>query len=433
MIDQNLKLKMFHQFLFNREFYVATRGYIKPEFFDSPVLKRSVQFVHNAFTKLGVVFTYDIYESVIRRDKALNVKYTEVIDFLLEELKEMVVPPAEMTFLVEMAKQEVRNQKAVEVLRDGTKHVEEGNIDQFVKDVVTKLSERELKQLMHLDFLTDFSAVVSMLNSRDESKIATLISALDHLLAGGFAPKELTVLMAGPGIGKTALLVNFAWAALLQKKTVAYYTLEVSAPVLFMRAFCLATGLTSEEVLENPQQAKAVFEKHPCRSFFGNLHIFEYPSHSISSFDLEQHLREMIQYRDIIPDLVLVDYGDLLIPTRSYRNRFEELDSIYVHLRGVAAKLGVHLITASQVNREGMKTDSADNVHVAGSYAKIATADVVLSLNQNEDEKIRKRMRLIVTKNRNAALGDPIELEVDFKRSLMREPVENMAYSGWQV
>lgn len=433
MIDQKLKMKIFHQFLFDQGFYVATRGVIKPDFFDHPVLRRSVQYMNNAFTKLGVVFTPDIYESVLRKDQILSSKYPEVIDYLIDELKTITVPLAEKAFLIEIAKQEYRTQTAIQVLRDGTKYIEQGNIDQFVKDVFSKLSDSETKQLLHLDFLKDFPAVVSMLSNRDDEKTATLIGSLDLWLGGGLSPKELTVLMAGPGIGKTTFLVNLAWAALLQKKTVAYYTLEVSAPIVFMRAFCLATGYSMDAVLENPGVAKVVFEKHPCRSFFGNLHIFEYPSHSISSFDLEQHLKDMIKYQEITPDLVLVDYGDLLIPTRTYRNKFEELESIYVHLRGIAAKMGLHLVTASQVNREGMRHDTADNVHVAGSYAKIATADVVLSLNQNEEEKVKKRMRLCITKNRNAGLGDPVELEVDFAKSLMREPFEKMAYSGWQV
>ena len=60
----------------------------------------------------------------------------------------------------------------------------------------------------------------------------------------------------------------------------------------------------------------------------GRLIIKEYPTKSASTRTLTAHL-EKLRKRDITPDLIIVDYGDLLRPIIYHREKRTDLESIY--------------------------------------------------------------------------------------------------------
>ena len=60
----------------------------------------------------------------------------------------------------------------------------------------------------------------------------------------------------------------------------------------------------------------------------GTLIIKEYPTKSASSRSIRTHL-EKLRMRDINPDMMIIDYGDLLRPISGKNEKRHELESIY--------------------------------------------------------------------------------------------------------
>jgi len=98
------------------------------------------------------------------------------------------------------------------------------------------------------------------------------------------------------------------------------------------------------------------------------------------------------------PDLIIVDYADLLRGTgKEIRH---ELGNIYEDLRGLAGEYEVPVWTASQANRSALEDDVIGAEKIAESYSKIMTADFVLSLSRKIEDKIAGTGRWHVIKNR---------------------------------
>ena len=87
----------------------------------------------------------------------------------------------------------------------------------------------------------------------------------------------------------------------------------------------------------------------------GGLYIREYPAGQATVNTIHAHLEKCIQ-QNIEPDLIIIDYADLLTSKASKEKR-DKLDDIYTNLRGLATELKIPIWTASQVNRSGARED----------------------------------------------------------------------------
>ena len=100
------------------------------------------------------------------------------------------------------------------------------------------------------------------------------------------------------------------------------------------------------------------------------------------------------------PDIVIVDYADLLRSVTMRKEARHDLESIYEDLRGLAGEYEVPVFTASQANRSALDEDVIEASKVAESYSKVMTADFVISLSRKIEDKIGNTGRFHVIKNR---------------------------------
>ena len=77
-----------------------------------------------------------------------------------------------------------------------------------------------------------------------------------------------------------------------------------------------------------------------------------------------------------------------------------QLGNIYEDLRGLAGEMQIPIWTASQANRSALDEDVIDASKVAESYAKVMTADFVISVSRKIEDKIANTGRFHVIKNR---------------------------------
>ena len=98
------------------------------------------------------------------------------------------------------------------------------------------------------------------------------------------------------------------------------------------------------------------------------------------------------------PDLIIVDYADLL---RGHgQEKRHELEGIYEDLRGMAGEYEIPVWTASQANRSALEEDVIDASKIAESYGKVMVADFIISLSRKVTDKLAGTGRWHVIKNR---------------------------------
>tara|TARA_B100000085_G_C18261899_1_gene398363 strand:- start:20 stop:628 length:609 start_codon:yes stop_codon:yes gene_type:complete len=136
----------------------------------------------------------------------------------------------------------------------------------------------------------------------------------------------------------------------------------------------------------------------------GSLIIKEYPTKSASTKTIATHLEKLAK-RDISPDLIIVDYGDLLRPLVHNKERRTDLESIYEELRAIAQVNNCPVWTASQTNRSGLNAEVITMEAISEAFNKCFVADFIFSVSRTVEDKNNNTGRIFVAKNRNGPDG----------------------------
>jgi len=243
--------------------------------------------------------------------------------------------------------------------------------------------------------------------------LSTGFELIDEITDGGLGAGDLGVLIGAKGAGKSWLLVNIAANALRQGKFVIYYTLELLDTYVAKRFDTFFTGIT-------PSSLKYHFDD--INETIKNLHkdgiLFTeyYPTKSVSSLSIDSNvqLNKLLQKRK--PDLILVDYADLLKPVfidRGLRTD-ENLSNIYQELRGIAGKYECPLWTVSQTNRAGSTKEIIQGDDISDAFSKIFIADLVGSFSRLLNDKIAGTGRFTILHNRYGADGITFPSKINF-------------------
>lgn len=276
-------------------------------------------------------------------------------------------------------------------------------------------------------FLTDAKRSLAFLHDHATS-FPTGISELDNV---GLGPvrKELHLFVARPKRGKTWWLVNLGKQALVHGYKVLHVTLEMSEARISQRymqalfsiskrkaqhkriAFVKDSlgrliDLKEKAVPKRPGLNSPGIERYLRASLQGwerrpPLLIKEFPTGSLTVKELEGYLDMLEASSGFMPDLLLLDYADLMnIDTRNYRH---ELQRVYKDVRGLALTRNIAVATASQANREGGKAKLITDMHAAEADAKGAIVDTMITYNRTPEEKRCALARLFVAAARNDA------------------------------
>lgn len=125
----------------------------------------------------------------------------------------------------------------------------------------------------------------------------------------------------------------------------------------------------------------------------GDIRLFAVPTDTLTVSQLEMKIEDLI-YDGYIPDVIVIDYADIMAKNEGDRSDYRnQIDGIWKRLRGLAQKLNVAVITASQSTRDTIDKDVKAS-DVAEDMRKLAHVTAMVSLNQTPDEKQQNVMRV---------------------------------------
>ncbi|WP_193725420.1 AAA family ATPase [Klebsiella pneumoniae] len=160
---------------------------------------------------------------------------------------------------------------------------------------------------------------------------------------------------------------GFSINATLAGYNVLYLSLEVHTSILDRFDARLSETEMSKLVEQRDDVHRKLAELGATKGV-GNLWV-ERPSGSMSPADLDRMLNSM-KANGMIPDMVVVDYADLMRASYDLRDDRANIRSIYTDLRALYDKHNVAGITASQTNREGGSSEVATMMHAADNIEK---------------------------------------------------------------
>lgn len=255
-----------------------------------------------------------------------------------------------------------------------------------------------------------FSAYVKRMESGDASKIDTGIRSLDTAIKG---LKQVTIVSASTGVGKTALALNIAInAGVEQQVPTLYLNYEMDIEELIIRAQGILTGIPTSAITEGNvfKENFHLLAKASERLAGGKLYFTDNSPKTIDhSVDIIHRYAALHNVK-----LVVVDYLGEIEPDKQALKDGEYLTyGRWVQtLKNECSCLGIKLVILAQLNREGH--GDARMSKIGGSWKIAQKADVFLifEVDKNGQHSIR------IEKNRNGI--HPLTIEVDFEKATQR-------------
>jgi len=368
---------------------------INPNFFETDagrwIVKQSLVY----FTKYRQLPTLEVFKVELQSvtDDVMRTAIKEQLRNVYQSLKDTDLEYVKNSLLDFAKNQTLKSAiiKSVDLLQVGEYDAIKGLVD-------TALRAGQPKNIGH-NWKTDIDV---RLAKSTRNAVATGWGAIDVLLNGGLAEGELGVIAAPSGIGKSWALATIGANALRNGKKVVHYTLELQENYVGTRYDTIFTGIEPGRIPEHPDKVREMVD-----SVTGEIIIKYYPTKSANCNTIGAHLQQIIS-TGFKPDIILVDYADLLRSIEKSDARYQELGAIYEELRGVAGEYKIPCWTASQTQRSSIQDEVIQADKIAESYSKIMTADVVISLSRKLEDKQNHTGRAHIIKNRFGADGQTL-------------------------
>lgn len=292
-------------------------------------------------------------------------------------------------------------------LRDTSRSGEE--LAELAESEIYKLREEtstsEFAQIgeVVLDTYTHIEKIVS---GQEERGIKTGFNRLDDIV-GGLRNGEYILLGARPSIGKTALAINIAEQVMIQDRSVAFFSFEMSTQQLTERL------LKSMAMVETGYKRSVPVEEweklQKASSFLTNKKLFIDDNPNKTVADMQSMCRKLKRKEGL--DLVVIDYLQKVRSTERGSSR-EKLEQVSNDIKNMAKILDVPVLVVSSLSRASEQRDVKipimSDLRESGQLE--FDADVVMFLHRQyyydrHDESLKREADISVAKNRNGKVG----------------------------
>ncbi len=375
----------------DRDFLQQIVDIVSPEYFDNDAGKWIIRKTIKYYSEYKTVPTMEVFK-VELENLNRELQNVAVKDLLKQAYKSSKA--TDLGFVKDTFLDFCKNQTLKGALMKSVDLLELGDYDD-----IRSLIDKALKAGTERDIGHEYLAEVED-RFREEARntVETPWPLINKLLCGGLGQGDLGLIAGGPGGGKSWALVALGAQAVKMGYTVVHYTLELNEKYVGRRYDACFTEISVSEIMEYRDEVKEKIE-----NLRGGLYIREYPAGQATVNTIHAHL-EKCKQQNINPDLVIIDYADLMT-SKSSKEKRDKLDDIFTGLRGLATEMKLPIWTASQVNRSGAREEIIQGDRIAESYSKMMITDFAMSLSRNADDKENGTGRWHIMKNRYGADG----------------------------
>ena len=302
--------------------------------------------------------------------------------------------------LIENTEQFLKEKAVYHTMLKAAEDISSGNVDtSVILDKFEKSCNISLVTDLGLSVQDNIDDIIEDL-TKVESKIPSTWEWFDDALDGGFleAGKSLYVFAGETNIGKSIFLGNIAANIAKQGKNVLLITLEMSE-LLYARRICTnISKIPMKEMASNGATLRAAVTEEP-----GKIYIKEFPPATITPNQIKAFCKKF-QDKGIKLDAIVIDYLNL-IHSPIGNNSYERIKNVTEQVRALSYLFECPIISATQLNRSGFDQDNPDLATISESIGLAATADVIASIYQNDEDRDLGIIRLGMMKNRYGPRG----------------------------
>jgi len=282
---------------------------------------------------------------------------------------------------------------------------------------IFNVSERRIKRdvVPIREVVRDYYDRIDELAKRadDIYGVPTGLIDIDSLL-GGLQKSDFLIVAGRPGMGKTGFLLGtMRNAALVHKKHVAMFSMEMSNEQLLQRMIAMDTRIDTRRLRTgklNDNEWDIFFQ---ALESYDHATVFLDDTPAITPLSLRTKCRRL--HLEFGLDLIIVDYLQLMTGDSRTDNRVQEVSNISRNLKVLARELNVPVLAAAQLSRavehRPDKRPQLSDLRESGSLEQ--DADIVMFIHRDpmsENEEDRNKASMIVAKHRNGPTHNGIDL-----------------------
>lgn len=395
--------------------------HLQPQYFENEVLSWAWSFAIRFRHKYGV---YPNIQTVMQQTRVMDPKVRPIYEVTLEQVRHAI--PRDELWMKDQVLEFVKRNIFVRTFSECRSLFNAGKVTQTYDLMMTRMEKLYQTKWATVDESWFFEDLPNRQTRRltsdsTDRAVATGLHVLDHILGGGLSKGELGLWVAYPKIGKSSMLVSHGVAATrLQLRRTAHFVLEGSRKQVEDRYEAAFTGEIYRALRTDGLSSKAysdAYERY--QQYKGTLYIRGFCEEwNYTCADIHEALKDLKRVHSWDPDLIIVDYGDLLCGRdKHYANDRENQKAAFRDLKSLANR-GYAVWSASQAQRP--EKGAEDNAHwlysrqIADCYEKVRVADFIGSLNITTLEKDAKVMRLLAELYRDNMAGDKWVVSCDF-------------------
>ena len=144
----------------------------------------------------------------------------------------------------------------------------------------------------------------------------------------------------------------------------------------------------------------------------GRFKLKNFPSGGASVEDIEASLNILEQAEGFTPEVVIVDYANLLKVNNSRLDKRDQVDYIWRALKGLGEKRNCLVVTAHQGTRKSIESQLIKQTDTSEDIRVVAHVDLLFGLSQTTDEQQRQCLRMNVLAHRWKWFSETLELMV---------------------
>ena len=395
----HFQIKAISSLLTHKQFLVNINDILSEEYFDNQAHKWIIKEILRYYDKYHTTPSMDILKVEVKK------MGNDVLQLSVkEQLREAYQASDEdLEYVQEEFSTFCKNQQLKKALLNSVDLLKAGDFDGIKHLVESALKAGNDKNVGH-EYNKD---IESRFREDARTTIPTPWSKINELLQGGLGNGDFGLIFGSPGGGKSWSLVALGGYAVRMGYNVIHYTLELGEAYVGRRYDAFFSKIPVDQILQNRDKIEDIIPQLP-----GELIIKEFPTGRATMSTIESHISK-VSDTGVKPDLIIIDYVDLLGTRKKTADRKGEIDDIYTSAKGLARELDIPIWSVSQVNRAGAKDDIVEGDKAAGSYDKVMITDVCISLSRKKADKVNGTGRFHIMKNRYGIDGLTFGVKAD--------------------
>jgi replicative DNA helicase len=380
------QIKVLSSLLTHKGFLTNINDILSDEFFDNQAHKWVIKNILKYYDKYHTTPSMEILKVELQKIE------NEVLQISVkEQLKEAYKASDEdLKYVEEEFSNFCKNQQLRKALLNSVDLLKGGDFESIRELINNAIKAGQDKNIGH-EYNKDVEA---RYRENHRITIPTPWEKINTLLQGGLGNGDFGLIFGNPGGGKSWSLVALGGYAIKLGYNVLHYTLELGEDYVGRRYDAFFSNIPVDKVSSQKEKIEELIGE-----LKGKLIIKEFPTGRATMTTVESHIQK-VKDLGIEPDLVLIDYVDLLSSKRKTIDRKSEIDDIYSSTKGLARELNIPIWSVSQVNRAGAKDNIVEGDKAAGSYDKMMITDVCISLSRQRKDKVEGTGRFHIMKNR---------------------------------